>query len=50
MMFLVDHFNYLAIFNSILKSDGPGVFDFVQGVNSSMPQNPFWQIVKRIFI
>lgn len=27
-------------------TDGPGAFDFVQGDNSSQPQNPFWQIVK----
>ncbi|KAF8120532.1 Neutral/alkaline nonlysosomal ceramidase [Boletus edulis] len=27
-------------------TDGPGAFDFVQGDNSSMPQNPFWEIVK----
>ncbi|KAI0060570.1 Neutral/alkaline nonlysosomal ceramidase [Artomyces pyxidatus] len=27
-------------------TDGPGAFDFVQGDNSSTPQNPFWEIVK----
>ncbi|CDO72669.1 hypothetical protein BN946_scf184985.g88, partial [Trametes cinnabarina] len=27
-------------------TDGPGAFDFIQGDNSSMPQNPFWEIVK----
>ncbi|KAF8840456.1 Neutral/alkaline nonlysosomal ceramidase [Paxillus ammoniavirescens] len=27
-------------------SDGPGAFDFIQGVNSSAPRNPFWEIVK----
>ncbi|KAF8993031.1 Neutral/alkaline nonlysosomal ceramidase [Cyathus striatus] len=27
-------------------TDGPGAFDFVQGDNSSNPQNPFWEIVK----
>lgn len=27
-------------------TDGPGAFDFVQGDNSSQPQNPFWEIVK----
>ncbi|KIM36782.1 hypothetical protein M413DRAFT_20430 [Hebeloma cylindrosporum] len=27
-------------------TDGPGLLDFVQGVNSSAPQNPFWEIVK----
>ncbi|TRM69784.1 Neutral/alkaline nonlysosomal ceramidase [Schizophyllum amplum] len=27
-------------------TDGPGAFDFVQGDNSSDPQNPFWEIVK----
>ncbi|KIY52549.1 Neutral/alkaline nonlysosomal ceramidase [Fistulina hepatica ATCC 64428] len=27
-------------------TDGPGAFDFVQGDNSSDPQNPFWQVVK----
>ncbi|KAF9047592.1 ceramidase [Panaeolus papilionaceus] len=27
-------------------TDGPGALDFVQGANSSMPQNPLWQIVK----
>ncbi|EKM53544.1 uncharacterized protein PHACADRAFT_163865 [Phanerochaete carnosa HHB-10118-sp] len=27
-------------------TDGPGAFDFIQGDNSSDPQNPFWQIVK----
>lgn len=32
-----------------LKSDGPGAFDFIQGSNSSEPQNPFWEIVKGIF-
>ncbi|THG95621.1 hypothetical protein EW026_g6063 [Hermanssonia centrifuga] len=26
--------------------DGPGAFDFIQGDNSSDPQNPFWEIVK----
>jgi neutral ceramidase len=45
MMSSVDHLNYLPDqFHA--KSDGPGAFDFVQGVNSSMPQNPFWQLVK----
>lgn len=28
-------------------TDGPGAFDFIQGDNSSQPQNPFWEIVKR---
>ncbi|KAI0364819.1 Neutral/alkaline nonlysosomal ceramidase [Pilatotrama ljubarskyi] len=27
-------------------TDGPGAFDFIQGDNSSNPQNPFWEIVK----
>ncbi|KAF9558125.1 ceramidase [Agrocybe pediades] len=27
-------------------TDGPGAFDFVQGANTSMPQNPFWELVK----
>ncbi|KAF8911673.1 Neutral/alkaline nonlysosomal ceramidase [Gymnopilus junonius] len=27
-------------------TDGPGAFDFIQGDNSSTPQNPFWEIVK----
>ncbi|KAF9221073.1 Neutral/alkaline nonlysosomal ceramidase [Gyrodon lividus] len=27
-------------------TDGPGAFDFIQGDNSSMSQNPFWEIVK----
>ncbi|KIM86048.1 hypothetical protein PILCRDRAFT_65446 [Piloderma croceum F 1598] len=27
-------------------TDGPGAFDFVQGDNSSQPQNPFWEFVK----
>ncbi|KAK7030958.1 hypothetical protein VNI00_013905 [Paramarasmius palmivorus] len=27
-------------------TDGPGAFDFVQGSNTSQPQNPFWEIVK----
>jgi len=27
-------------------TDGPGAFDFIQGDNSSAPQNPFWEIVK----
>jgi len=27
-------------------TDGPGLFDFTQGDNSSEPQNPFWEIVK----
>lgn len=27
-------------------TDGPGALDFKQGVNSSMPRNPFWDIVK----
>jgi len=27
-------------------TDGPGAFDFVQGDNSSQPQNPFWELVK----
>ncbi|OCH91072.1 Neutral/alkaline nonlysosomal ceramidase [Obba rivulosa] len=27
-------------------TDGPGAFDFIQGDNSSDPQNPFWEIVK----
>ncbi|KAG6849608.1 hypothetical protein H0H93_006965 [Arthromyces matolae] len=27
-------------------TDGPGAFDFVQGDNSSNPQNPFWELVK----
>ncbi|EPQ55350.1 Neutral/alkaline nonlysosomal ceramidase [Gloeophyllum trabeum ATCC 11539] len=27
-------------------TDGPGAFDFIQGDNSSQPQNPFWEIVK----
>jgi neutral ceramidase len=27
-------------------TDGPGAFDFIQGSNTSQPQNPFWQIVK----
>ncbi|ETW74738.1 hypothetical protein HETIRDRAFT_391411 [Heterobasidion irregulare TC 32-1] len=29
-------------------TDGPGAFDFVQGDNSSKPQNPFWEIVKGV--
>ncbi|KAF9479377.1 ceramidase [Pholiota conissans] len=29
-------------------TDGPGAFDFVQGDNSSTPQNPFWEIVKGV--
>ncbi|ESK90041.1 neutral ceramidase precursor [Moniliophthora roreri MCA 2997] len=29
-------------------TDGPGAFDFVQGDNSSQPQNPFWEIVKGV--
>ncbi|KAF5374642.1 hypothetical protein D9615_008931 [Tricholomella constricta] len=27
-------------------TDGPGALDFIQGDNSSTPQNPFWEIVK----
>ncbi|KAF8883297.1 Neutral/alkaline non-lysosomal ceramidase-domain-containing protein [Infundibulicybe gibba] len=27
-------------------TDGPGSFDFIQGDNSSMSQNPFWELVK----
>lgn len=27
-------------------TDGPGAFDFIQGDNSTNPQNPFWEIVK----
>ncbi|KAF8058537.1 Neutral/alkaline nonlysosomal ceramidase [Lyophyllum atratum] len=27
-------------------TDGPGALDFIQGDNSSAPQNPFWEIVK----
>ncbi|KAF8181831.1 Neutral/alkaline nonlysosomal ceramidase [Pholiota molesta] len=27
-------------------TDGPGAFDFIQGDNSSTPQNPFWEVVK----
>jgi neutral ceramidase len=27
-------------------TDGPGAFDFIQGDNSSQPQNPFWELVK----
>ncbi|KAG5653121.1 hypothetical protein H0H81_002188 [Sphagnurus paluster] len=27
-------------------TDGPGALDFIQGANASMPQNPFWEIVK----
>ncbi|KAI0692157.1 Neutral/alkaline nonlysosomal ceramidase [Cytidiella melzeri] len=27
-------------------TDGPGAFDFIQGDNSSNPQNPFWELVK----
>ncbi|KAN0078212.1 Neutral/alkaline nonlysosomal ceramidase [Tylopilus felleus] len=27
-------------------TDGPGAFDFIQGVNSSTPHNPFWEIVR----
>ncbi|KAL1682695.1 Neutral/alkaline nonlysosomal ceramidase [Schizophyllum commune] len=27
-------------------TDGPGAFDFIQGDNSSEPQNPFWELVK----
>ncbi|PAV23091.1 Neutral alkaline nonlysosomal ceramidase [Pyrrhoderma noxium] len=27
-------------------TDGPGAFDFIQGANTSEPQNPFWEIVK----
>ncbi|KAI5120168.1 hypothetical protein M0805_008435 [Coniferiporia weirii] len=30
-------------------TDGPGAFDFIQGDNSSDPQNPFWEVVK-VFI
>ncbi|PSS05538.1 hypothetical protein PHLCEN_2v3740 [Hermanssonia centrifuga] len=30
----------------MIVSDGPGAFDFIQGDNSSDPQNPFWEIVK----
>jgi neutral ceramidase len=29
-------------------TDGPGAFDFVQGDNSSTPQNPFWELVKGV--
>ncbi|KAK0196294.1 Neutral/alkaline nonlysosomal ceramidase [Armillaria mellea] len=29
-------------------TDGPGAFDFVQGDNSSTPQNPFWELVKNV--
>lgn len=29
-------------------TDGPGAFDFVQGDNSSQPQNPFWELVKGV--
>ncbi|KAJ7591365.1 Neutral/alkaline nonlysosomal ceramidase [Mycena floridula] len=29
-------------------TDGPGAADFVQGDNSSMPQNPFWELVKGV--
>ncbi|KAK7471947.1 hypothetical protein VKT23_000053 [Stygiomarasmius scandens] len=29
-------------------TDGPGAFDFIQGDNSSTPQNPFWEIVKGV--
>ncbi|KAK0479399.1 Neutral/alkaline nonlysosomal ceramidase [Armillaria luteobubalina] len=29
-------------------TDGPGAFDFVQGDNSSSPQNPFWELVKDV--
>jgi neutral ceramidase len=29
-----------------LHRDGPGAFDFIQGDNSSNPQNPFWELVK----
>ncbi|TFY76333.1 hypothetical protein EWM64_g7679 [Hericium alpestre] len=32
--------------HTYLNIDGPGAFDFVQGDNSSQPQNPFWEIVK----
>jgi len=28
-------------------TDGPGAFDFIQGDNSSHPQNPLWEIVKK---
>ncbi|KAF8959977.1 Neutral/alkaline nonlysosomal ceramidase [Flammula alnicola] len=31
-----------------MGTDGPGAFDFVQGDNSSTPQNPFWEIVKGV--
>ncbi|GJJ09908.1 hypothetical protein Clacol_004132 [Clathrus columnatus] len=27
-------------------SDGPGAFDFIQGINSTTPRNPFWDLVK----
>ncbi|KAI0740585.1 Neutral/alkaline nonlysosomal ceramidase [Earliella scabrosa] len=27
-------------------TDGPGALDFIQGDNTSTPQNPFWEIVK----
>lgn len=27
-------------------TDGPGAFDFIQGDNTTTPQNPFWEIVK----
>ncbi|KAF9525003.1 Neutral/alkaline nonlysosomal ceramidase [Crepidotus variabilis] len=27
-------------------TDGPGALDFIQGDNSTTPQNPFWEIVK----
>lgn len=29
-------------------TDGPGAFDFIQGDNSSTPQNPFWELVKGV--
>ena len=29
------------VFSTISESDGPRGFDFVQGINSSKPQNPF---------
>jgi len=41
---------HLRLIKPHSKSDGPGAFDFVQGDNSSVAQNPFWQMVKGIFI
>ena len=38
--------HYVHLTEIVLYRDGPGAFDFIQGDNSSDPQNPFWEIVK----